>query len=357
MTADPGCGKSVLAKSLIDNELQSSQLRLTCHFFFKDDNMDQKSITKALCALLHQALHTGYHASTLRMAVDIYKTHSAAMCESFQLLWNLLLDIAKSPGSHETICILDALDECEECGKDKLIDGLNSFSVPGTGRSGKLKFLITSRPYSSIEDSFSNSVVRLAGEEETGLIQQEIDLVIKGRVPQIATELKFTPEMQDFLLQRLLQIGHRTYLWLHLVLKDIRKKSLQVTTQKRMMSFLDHLPETIYAAYEALLEQSREPDNARRLLHVILAAVRPLTLREMNMALNIQKGSRCREDVDLIPKENFARYIKDLCGLFVSIHDSKIYLLHQTAKEFLLPQMDALQENMQENRHSETWMH
>lgn len=54
MSADPGCGESVLAKSLIARELKSTEVHTTCYFFFKDDNAEQTSATNALCALLHQ---------------------------------------------------------------------------------------------------------------------------------------------------------------------------------------------------------------------------------------------------------------------------------------------------------------
>src|SRR5690348_12943644 len=53
ISADPGCGKSVLAKSLIDNEFQNTDSHTVCYFFFKD-NDEQDNIATALCALLHQ---------------------------------------------------------------------------------------------------------------------------------------------------------------------------------------------------------------------------------------------------------------------------------------------------------------
>ena len=53
ISADPGCGKSVLAKSLVDNELQSTDTHTVCYFFFKD-NEEQDSIATAFCAILHQ---------------------------------------------------------------------------------------------------------------------------------------------------------------------------------------------------------------------------------------------------------------------------------------------------------------
>src|SRR5882724_2259326 len=50
VSADPGCGKSVLSRFLADRELQATRNRTICYFFFKDDNEDQKTATTALCA-------------------------------------------------------------------------------------------------------------------------------------------------------------------------------------------------------------------------------------------------------------------------------------------------------------------
>ena len=53
LSADPGCGKSVLSKVLVDEGLATGKCGLTLHFFFKD-NADQSSAATAMCALLHQ---------------------------------------------------------------------------------------------------------------------------------------------------------------------------------------------------------------------------------------------------------------------------------------------------------------
>jgi hypothetical protein len=55
VSADPGCGKSVLAKYLVDEGLVSHGLpesAAVCYFFFKDALQD--SLNQALCAVLHQ---------------------------------------------------------------------------------------------------------------------------------------------------------------------------------------------------------------------------------------------------------------------------------------------------------------
>ncbi len=51
VSADPGCGKSVLAKYMVDVALPRTT---TICYFFKD--MDQNTTRQALCALLHQLL-------------------------------------------------------------------------------------------------------------------------------------------------------------------------------------------------------------------------------------------------------------------------------------------------------------
>ena len=101
-----------------------------------------------------------------------------------------------------------------------------------------------------------------------------------------------------------------------------------------MRVFIDELPRTINQAYEAILLRCPQPEQARKLLlHIISAAV---ALREMNMVFNIERGPESREEVDLYPEESLGTYFKNLCGLFVGIFDSDIFLLHQTVKGFLL---------------------
>lgn len=53
VSADPGCGKSVLSRYLIDEVLLHDD-RTICYFFFKDDFEDQKGALRAVCTLLHQ---------------------------------------------------------------------------------------------------------------------------------------------------------------------------------------------------------------------------------------------------------------------------------------------------------------
>lgn len=84
VSADPGCGKSVLSKSLIDHELSCTAFRTSCYFFFNDDNPDQKNVANALCALLHQLFSA--KPMLLRHALPEFKQNGNSMCKNFDFL-------------------------------------------------------------------------------------------------------------------------------------------------------------------------------------------------------------------------------------------------------------------------------
>ena len=65
-------------------------------------------------------------------------------------------------------------------------------------------------------------------------------------------------------------------------------------------------------------------------------------MNELNIALAIEEHSRSYDDLDLENKERFNSSVRNLCGLFISIVDQKIYLIHQTAKDFLIAKTEAL---------------
>ncbi len=126
MTADPGCGKSVLSRSLIEHESRNEQAKpsTTCYFFFKDDSADQESVTKAFCVLSHQTLHDCEKPALLEKATRVFSSHGSNMTASFLILWGLFPSVAQDQEDGESLCTVDALDECEQGRTEQLIDAL-----------------------------------------------------------------------------------------------------------------------------------------------------------------------------------------------------------------------------------------
>ena len=356
VSADPGCGKSVLSRALVDERLLSadSTMPSICYFFFKDDSGDLQSISNALCAILHQLFIQ--KPALLKHAMPDFENYGGELCKMFDTLWDILKEAAADLEAGQIICLLDALDECKESARKDLIAKLSNLHSTQTETYTKLKFLVTSRPYSDIERAFRKntkdmSSISLKGEEESEKISKEINRVIEDQIPRISGTFEYPLklEVQKALVEHLKSMKNRTYLWLHLVLDVIRET--QESTKDRLKTLIDTIPESVDKAYERILNKIKNRDwvMARRLFHIIVVAAAPLTLREMNIALAIEekleKGEICQSiDHLVLDDENpFKTKVRNLCGLFVSVIDSKVYLTHQTVKEFLVSKKDTVQ--------------
>lgn len=345
VSADPGCGKSVLARYLIDDKLRNIDSRIICYFFFKDGFNDQKYATTALCCILRQLFKQRYECFSdeiLQMLKEDSHTDEEGRRrppKSFHDLWRLFVAAIDGCASSEIVCVIDALDECEESGRNQLIDALVDFYSSKEDK-GRVKFLLTSRPYQNIKARLRDlesevPTIHLSGEgeEQVAKITCEIDLVIRSRVDGM---YRLGPQEKKVLSDELTKVDNRTYLWVHLVLGQMDRTPF--LSQGRIRSTAQSLPRTLDEAYDSVLSKCREPELTKKLLHIILAAKQPLTIQDMAVALMIGPDHRSWGDLekDLVPHKQFSEEIRELCGLFVIEVDKKLYLLHQTAREFLV---------------------
>lgn len=369
VTADPGCGKSVLSRFLINSlklswprtplsgvadplgwmppevteeaDTQSTFKKTICYFFFKDDSEVNRSSTNALTSILHQLFTQRY--DLLKHALPQFKQNGSDLAKLFESLWTIFQDIVADPVAGEIIVVLDALDECAGKSREAFVHKFTSlFSNAQQGVF--LKLLVTSRPSTPIGDqlwreNIDPASIQLMGENEAEMeaISVEIELVIREKV-KLFDKLRRHRGIEDnaceALLQRLLEVGNRTYLWVALIFPELERCA--GLSEKKLLLAVQTIPTTIDDAYESILSRSTDLMQARKLLQIVLGAACPLSLDEMNIAFAITDECRCMRDLDIQSPNPFRTTIRDLCGLFVNIRDSRIYLIHQTAKEFLL---------------------
>ncbi|KAL8305591.1 hypothetical protein RB597_003636 [Gaeumannomyces tritici] len=332
VTAKPECGKSVLARHLIDEFLPrvSGDDSSICYFFFKDDADDQKSVSKALCCILHQLFSDKRHLIT-RKTINAFLASGSDgrfFLESFSNLWKTFTEAVEQPDAGSVFCILDVLDECNSNEQSRLAEALSRY-YKAPSINSNLKVLLTSHPYQHIKQPFQSlkrSVpdTHLCGgnDEEQEQISQEIDLFIEEEVGQLDLEQQVhrtvcsTPKAEK----------SRTYLWARLIVPELRDAI--GTSEELLLEVIETLLRTVPDVYEKILSKSRSPAMTRRILQIVVVAFRPLTITEMKHAL----GSRYANETDA----SFTRTLENLCGFFLDIKSSKIYLIHQTAKDFLL---------------------
>ena len=346
VSAGPGCGKSVLSRSLIDERrvCTSAMASTVCYFFFKDGQKQRMRGANALSAILHQLFES---TALISHALPSARSFGEKLQDAFGELWDVLIKCAQDPEAGEIICIIDALDECEKDSRNQLLEKLVKFSShieAYKSSSCRLKFLVTSRPYDDLEEEFQSlsdisTYLHFDGDDKSQKIGQEINIVIDHEMPRIAKG--FSAEHCKRISDRLKEMDNRTYLWLFLTLDIITGARSRYGKMSSICSLLSSLPSKISDAYEEILSRSSDEETARVLLQIIVASTRPLSLREVNIALSLatQKASCMSYEAleqDLWPQQDFKSIIRNICGLFVSIHDGKVTLIHQTAREFLV---------------------
>ncbi|KAF3764298.1 hypothetical protein M406DRAFT_351665 [Cryphonectria parasitica EP155] len=337
-SANAGCGKSVMASFLIDHFKRNAKTDTdVCYFFFKDDSMEQSNAVIGVSAFLHQ----------------LYSAHPE------------LTSLARKQ--------LNGLDECDETSRKQLMALMAEYFKRSAGEpeARNLKILVLSRPDNSIQMMFDRqapkmrsaaasgeisryNMMRLRGEDETNAISQDIELVAQDAMQDLAD--RGIPE--DFLVEierELVSRADRTFLWTALIIQLLKDKAVEGASRREMNAILRS--RSVYSIYTALLDSKtgNTPHikrKARKMLSLILAAMRPLTVEEVNIALAVKPDldaltvSKSRPkpskrtfhsvEYELVyPPEN---HIKSLCGHFVRIIQGRVYLVHQTAREFLLDQ-------------------
>lgn len=399
ISANPGCGKSVMAKFLIAH-LQPSvdghrPMRNICYFFFKEGLEEQDNASSAVSALLHQ-LYTRQHPLIRHALLRYLSTHRRNF-NSFSSLWTIFTESLQDSMAHETICVIDGLDECEAKSLAQLLKGLADLLKPNANRRVKLKLLLLSRQNNRMEtflclsdaddinddkDHTSNmNRRRLIGENESKHLLSDIAKFARYKIKQLSTTSSLPIDVVERLDNKLLAGADFTFLWISLVMQlieDVQMDGTSVTELDLVLSTnqLDDL-------YERLLRNRKQPLKTRKVLYMVLAAVRPLTRKEMCVAIEDQQDHHPQDDergrytlaqlqeyklnpgqpVDGEELEHhqepgvaenavssldnlkrllhtpFANHLRQMCGHLVCIRNGKIYLVHQTARAFLLTGM------------------
>ncbi|KAH6855721.1 hypothetical protein B0I37DRAFT_365570 [Chaetomium sp. MPI-CAGE-AT-0009] len=391
ISGDPGCGKSVLASFLVDRFSKMSQTANfnICYFFCKSDNLEQSGGLNAVQALIHLLLVQRRGLAT--SAAFYLEDHSL---EDIQRLWDTFVLVAQRDITRTTICILDGVDECDTKSRGRLLSSISrdirtegqvGSAAPSdsadTSQAARLKFIVTSRPENQIKVAFERmprlsspsrgssagitgltAVLRLRGEDETDAISQDVATVVKFKIDDLIAN-GLPAAIMEAVQRTLIARADRTFLWVSLILNLLEEK-VEAGASRRE---LDEVLKTrdIFDIYTQLLESRSKSPRARKMLGIILAATRPLTLDEISVALVVppthetllyRSGSAARlepkvlslrdMEYDMVfPAEN---HIKSLCGHFVRIIQGRVYLVHETAREFLLALPSEAQNDVRE---------
>ncbi|GLA17703.1 hypothetical protein AnigIFM62618_004851 [Aspergillus niger] len=352
VVANPGTGKSVLAKSLHET-LSKPGGPAVCSFFFKDRGGQQNNINIALCHIMYQ-LFQNRPDWIVHVAEDILNKDPGDIRSNFRLLWGLLHKVLLKAEPNSIVILLDALDECEPGSREKLFQHLHGFNIPA------MKLFCTARPLSDIIDDFGpvmNAILDLDQDKQCQeFLSRDIQSVGSQRLEKFIQKRKIGDESVCFQLREKLRKrieGDRTYLFVDLLFNVLDEKKLGMTSSVRAwIKDFENIPESVYDAYTELLNAIDEEDRdaVRAMLAIVLAAQRPLTVEEMEIALKVGMDDEAFKSGDEFNPLLFKADILERCHFLLVTYNDRIYFIHQTVKDYLLPEQEGQENPKQDKR-------
>ncbi|KAK0707863.1 hypothetical protein B0H67DRAFT_543167 [Lasiosphaeris hirsuta] len=338
LTGIPGSGKSVFAKAMLT---KLPQLRPTavCSFFFKDGR-GQNTAAAAICRVLDELFSARIElVDTIDSKVEHLLPQEVRY--NLDLLWTVLMDATRDLEPGAVTVVLDAVDECEPESAAKLYNKLSAYLRVSTP-TPRVKFFITTRPFTSPHQP-QHAVTIKMNEDQHCLryLSKDIERVVAWRFEHFARICIHDEVLKQELVDLIRPRAERTYLFVKLLFDclELRIRDGLPRMPRDWISSFKTLPTTVKEAYLKFLGRVRETHrhDVKVMLQIVAASARPLTVRELNIALNIKD---CRtgsaDGLGLQAEEFFRDWIVDAGRYFLDVYDGRVYFIHQTAKDYLL---------------------
>ncbi|EHK19922.1 uncharacterized protein TRIVIDRAFT_122435, partial [Trichoderma virens Gv29-8] len=328
----PGQGKTILAKFLLthieDLSLNSHRRTTVIYFFFYDQDDNCRTVGAALRSLITQLLSV---KDAFQIISDKFDIETSTITD--ESTWAILKELLQSPVFGTIYCVIDALDECRDHeSRHRLLELFKALVQPPIMRRREkfppLKAFLTSRPTVDLGRSLKPfpSIHLKASSDD-----------IKTFTLSKIHPLELATELECRVIELLSSRVEQTFLWISIVLKKL-KAATTLLSQADIEQIINESPSDLTDLYESIIGQIMQSNDiaAQKLLIWTVFGRRALTLNELEEALAIQENSKSKESIRKyrIPLTESA--ITSAAGVILDIIAGKVYLIHQSAKEFLL---------------------
>lgn len=342
LLGESGQGKSVLARSLLDDLSQRSEEPSTIlGFFCKSGVKDRNDSACVLKSWLYRLLVK--HEGSFRLATKhVPSTNLLEAGLPVDNLWNLFIDVLSDAPVGNTYIILDGLDECEEESQQYLLRRLKEIFITAnsgfSSLSAKVHFLITSQPTAIVKRESQQMEKVLVENSDVG---PDIVTFIKSGVTDLALDDGHSHTIRDLVQQRLENGAEGTFLWASLVLDELNNIGDDITLN-RIYDALEGTPQRLEDHYIHVWQRIVSYDRAKpaaTILNILLSAQRSFSPDELSVAFFLAMAPEediTHLDIENGYRRNFNGYAKRVCGSFIKSSETRIEIVHQSARSFLL---------------------
>ncbi|KAH8807662.1 hypothetical protein F5884DRAFT_752245 [Xylogone sp. PMI_703] len=320
LTGNPATGKSILASHVI-NQLQTKKHRYS-YFFFQQGTKGRYSVSDLLSSLAYQM---ALGDAEIRRRLLIETDGAGFESRDERVIWRKLFvgGIFQAKKFRPHYWIIDGLDECNKA--QSLFSMLSKVNgdIP-------LRVFITSRKTAAIERGMSELGKQIMEQEiQVSDTMNDIKSFIESRMDQLPVE---DWDGRSSLAQKILDKASGSFLWVRLIVRELEG----TYSEEAAMDVLEKIPPDMNILYartlESLSNAARGTNIAKTILTWTVCTSRPLTVEEMQAAIKIDINETVH---------NLEKLAPSICGQLVFVdQQSRIQIIHQTAKDYLLNKND-----------------
>ncbi|KAI1357166.1 NACHT domain-containing protein [Xylaria arbuscula] len=322
---DPGKGKTMLLIAIVDElekQLAHQGPSAALSYFFCQGTDENLNNAAAVLRGLIYLLGDKYPSLILHLRKR-YDTAGPKLFEganAFVALSEILESMLRNLSLSRVYIVIDALDECVAD-----LEKLLKFIIRNTSESPRVKWIVSSRNH--VEQRLDKSGVTVSLEltqnakQVADAVNAYIDFKI-SKVKSLQDDNGLRAQVQAIMRQK----ATGTFLWVALVVHELENvKSWHV------LKVVEELPaglEELYARMIKYIQQlERDSEFCRRILSTVTLAYQPLRLAELGVLSGLPN--------EITGSTNNIRDIVAMCGSFLTIQGGYVYLIHQSAKDYL----------------------
>jgi ankyrin repeat protein len=326
---EPGKGKTMIAIFLVDiitGKISDSRQDIISYFFCDNTTDKKNTISNALKSILHQILKQ----SSKNVLLRDFENQGQQMFSSVEAVWLALMRVLKASVFRRVHIVIDGLDECDKESLDIFLDLIATYIEKRPISKCKVKWIFTSRNEVSIRECLK-VCCDVDLEANSAEVTRAVGSFIDIKVDELSSRKNYDADLKGWVIQTLREKAEGTFLWVALACSELRKRTVSRVNTRLV---LGKLPKSLQSLYARIMEQvlnneiEEMVDMALEILRAVTIALRPMDLTELAVVSGLPDAVRqSRSDV---------REYAEQCGSFLTFRDSRVYMVHQSAKEYLL---------------------
>ncbi|CAN9215304.1 unnamed protein product [Alternaria alternata] len=327
---DAGKGKTMLLCGIVD-ELKRSTAGLLSFFFCQGTDSRANSATAVLRGLIYLLVsQQPFLGSHLRKKYDQAGGSLFQDANAWVALSDIFVNMMQDADLKRSYLVVDALDECV-ADLPKLLDLI----VCTTASSTCVKWLVSSRVEPHIEQRLKavgdGAKLSLELKQNAEQVAQAVNVYIDYKLSHLESlrENGLREQVRDELRHK----ANGTFLWVALMVQELERPE-----SWDPVAVMNEAPPGLHQLYDRMMGQieqltERNAEACQLLLSTVAVAYRPLYLVEIGSLRGLAGRSTLLGET--------VRKIVAMCGSFLTVGDEQVYLVHQSAKEYLTGKMRA----------------